>query len=40
MVGKKGMEEWGNLPDKVPIDTENAASKTNGEVYSNVGHRS
>ena len=24
-----GMLEWGNRPNKVPIDTENAASKTN-----------
>ena len=39
VVGKKGMLEWGNIPDKVPMDTEKAASKTNGEVYSNVGDR-
>ena len=40
VVGKKGMLEWGNIPDKVPMDTENAVFKTNGEVYSNVGDRS
>ena len=39
VVGKKGMLEWGNIPDKVPMDTENTAFKTNGEVYSNVGDR-
>ena len=40
VVGKKGMLEWGNIPDKVPMDTEKVAFKTNGEVYSNVGDRS
>ena len=40
VVGKKGMLEWGNIPNKVHMDTENAAFKTNGEVYSNVGDRS
>ena len=40
VVGKKGMQEWGNLPEKVPMDTENDASKTNGAVYSNVGDKS
>ena len=38
-VGKKGMLELGNIPDKVPMDTEKATSKTNGEVDSNVGDR-
>ena len=40
MVGKKGMLEWGNIPDKVPMNTEKAAFKSNREVYSNVGDRS
>ena len=35
-VGKKGILELGNS-DKMPIDTEKATSKTNGEVDSNVG---
>ena len=39
VVGNKGMLEWGNIPDNVPMDTDNAAFKTNGEVYSNVGDR-
>ena len=39
-VGKKGMLELGNIPDKLPMDTEKATSKTNGEVHSNVGDRS
>ena len=30
------MLEWGNIPDRVPMDTEKAAFKTNGEVYYNV----
>ena len=29
-VGKKGMLELGNMPDKVHMDTGKAASKTNG----------
>ena len=37
VVGMNGMLEWGNIPDKVPMDTEKAASKTNGDVYSNMG---
>ena len=37
--GKKGMLELGNILDKVPMDTEKAASKTNREVDSNVGDR-
>ena len=32
VVGKKGMLECGNIPDTVPMDTEKAAFKTNGEV--------
>ena len=40
VVGKKGMLEWGNIPDKVPMDTEKALFKTNGEIYSNEGNRS
>ena len=39
MVRKKGILELGNIPDQVPMDTENAASKTNGEVDYNVGDR-
>ena len=39
MVGKKGVLEWGNISDKVPMDTEKATPKTNGEVDSNVGDR-
>ena len=34
------MLELGNIPDNVPMDTEKAASKTNGEADSNVGDRS
>ena len=30
VVEKKGMLEWGNIPDKVRMDTENVVSKTNG----------
>ena len=40
VVGKKGMLEWRNIPDKVPMDTEKSAFKSNGEVYSNVGDMS
>ena len=40
VVGKKGMLEWGNIPNKMHMDTEKAAFKSNGEVYSNVGDRS
>ena len=40
VVGKKGMLEWRNIPDKVSMDTEKAALKTNVEVYSNVGDKS
>ena len=39
-VGKKGMLELGNIPDKVPMDTEKTVSKTNGEVDSYVGDTS
>ena len=30
VVGKKGMLEWGNIPDKVPMDTEKTALKKMG----------
>ena len=33
------MLELGNIPDKMHMDTEKAASKTNGEVDSNVADR-
>ena len=38
-VGKKGILELGNIPDKVPMATENASSITNGEVDSKVRDR-
>ena len=33
------MRELGNIPEKVPMDTEKVTSKINGEVDSNVGDR-
>ena len=39
-VGEKGILKLGNIPDKVPMNTEKAASKTNGEIDSNVGDMS
>ena len=40
VMGTKGMLECGNIPDKVPMDTEKVAFKINAEVYSNVGDMS
>ena len=34
VVGKNGMLELGNIPDKVHMDTEKATSETNGECLS------
>ena len=38
-MGKKGVLELGNEPEKVPMDMEKATSKINGEVDSNVEDR-
>ena len=37
-VGNKGVLEWGNVPEEVPMDTEKVASKIN-EVDSKVDDR-
>ena len=38
-VGNKGVLEWGNVPEEVPMDTEKVTSKINEEVDSKVEDR-
>ena len=38
-VGNKGVLEWGNVPEEVPMDTEKVTSKINEDVDSKVEDR-